>query len=547
MIRINQLKMPRTHTEKDLIRQCAKLLRTEERSVKEISIIRKSLDARKKPELFWVYIVDVKADDEKKILKRNKSRDIGPAPDNRYRMPMAGSEKLEERPVIVGAGPCGLFCAYLLAVKGYRPIIIERGKPVDQRLRDVEHFWKTGELDPNSNVQFGEGGAGTFSDGKLNTMVKDNAGRNYFVRKVFVKMGAEEEILYQHQPHLGTDRLVSIVQKLREEIRSLGGEFLFSTKMTDLVVQDGKIVQIVLDDTRVLKTQVLITAIGHSARDTMEMFYKRGIPMEAKPFAVGYRVEHPQALINKNQYGEEDPADLSAASYKVTASAQEDRGVYSFCMCPGGFVVNASSEEGRLAVNGMSNSDRSEKNANSAIVMAIRPEDYADYASDTIPACLSGMAFQRDMERRAYEIGKGKIPVQRFGDYQADRMTESLGDITPSIKGAWTFGNVRSILPEILVQAFLTGMENFAGKIPGFADPDVLVEGLESRTSSPVRIPRNKEFLCEKIEGFYPAGEGAGYAGGIMSAAMDGLRIAESVITRYSFENIKDSLSIQEI
>jgi len=429
-----------------------------------------------------------------------------------------------DRPVIVGTGPAGLFCGYLLAEHGYRPNLLERGADVEERTKEVESFWKGGSLNPESNVQFGEGGAGTFSDGKLNTLVKDKDGRNREVLRIFVENGAPEEILYESKPHIGTDILIQVVKNMREKILAWGGEVRFRTKFTSLSVEGSSLTDIFCDTKR-LPCRTLVLACGHSARDTFDMLYHAGMEMEAKSFAVGFRVEHPQKRINFSQYGMEEPKGLPPAPYKLTAQTSFGRSVYSFCMCPGGYVVNASSENGRLAVNGMSYSDRGSDNANSAIIVQVIPEDFgSDHP-------LAGIAFQRKLEERAWIAGNGNIPMECLDDFKTGTLTHQIEKVKHCTKGSAVYADLRPILPEELNLAFLEGMEHFGKLLPGFDQDDTVLSGVESRTSSPVRIKRD-EHLQSNIRGIFPCGEGAGYAGGITSAAMDGMRIAEAVAER---------------
>lgn len=582
MLRINQLKIQTNHTKEQLLKKAARTLGIPEPDITGISIQRKSLDARKKPELFFSYVLDVWVKDEDRVFRRIQGNSqihrIEPA---KYCFPESGTrDRLFPSPVIVGMGPAGLFCGYFLALSGHCPILLERGRDVEARQRDVEAFWSTGILDPSSNVQFGEGGAGTFSDGKLNTLVKDKCGRNRAVLETFVKFGADESILYEAKPHIGTDVLSRIVKAMREEIIRLGGTVRFESQVTDICIEEDRISGIVINGTEKLSCGQIVLAIGHSARDTFFMLYDRKIPMEAKAFAVGFRVEHPQKMINFSQYGREEAGNLGAAAYKVTAKTSVDRGVYSFCMCPGGYVVNASSEEGHLAVNGMSYSSRDGRNANSAIIVAVTPADYGSQHP------LAGIAFQRELEKRAYELGAGRIPVQRYGDFKrcveadaskhilqgnlshdnlkdrdlaalisenqntGNQDTENVsmlgllgkenpalgGEIQPQCKGAFAWADLSTILPGECNKAFVEGMEAFGRQIEGFNRPDAVLLGVESRTSSPVRINRD-ESLQSHIRGLYPCGEGAGYAGGITSAAMDGIRVAEAIAGEYAQRN----------
>lgn len=523
MLRISQLKLPVTHTQEQLEKKLLKMLRMSRKDLGQYYIRKRSLDARKKPELYYVYSIDVEIKNEERVLKSMKGK-VQKVSVHPYCVPEHGTERLSDRPVIIGSGPAGLFCAYLLAGEGYRPLIIERGAPVRERRRDVEKFWETGVLDPSSNVQFGEGGAGTFSDGKLNTLVKDPAGRNRFVLESFVKFGAPEDILWEQKPHIGTDILIDVVEAMRREIEKMGGEFRFHSQVTDLIPEEKVLI---INDEEKIRAGAAVLAIGHSARDTFYMLCERGFDMEAKAFAVGVRVEHPQRLIDENMYGRDNRGNLPAASYKLTEKLDNGRGVYTFCMCPGGYVVNASSEPGCLAVNGMSYHGRAGENANSAVIVTVTPQDYGtDHP-------LSGVEFQRKLERRAWEEGKGCVPVQRFEDFCENKDTEKLGSIKPSIKGHYRLGNVRNIFPEELSLSIRDGIRAMDQKIRGFAGEDVLLSGVESRTSSPVRINRDDSFRSN-IPWVYPCGEGAGYAGGITSAAMDGIKVAETLIRKFT-------------
>ena len=532
MIRISQIKLPVEHDGLALLQAAARELKMSSDKIENLTIQKKSIDARKKP-ISYVYTVDVKLKGEEKLLKKLHNRNVARVEKKRYQFPEPGSEKLEHRPVIVGTGPAGLFCGLMLARAGYRPILLERGEAARKRKETVDRFWNGGALAPNSNVQFGEGGAGTFSDGKLNTLVKDPAGRGRLVLQTFVQAGAPEEILYWNKPHLGTDVLISVVEHIRKEIESLGGEVRFGTQLTDIDIRDGRVRGVYTkcndvpeQEAAYLETEVLVLAIGHSARDTFAMLKDRAVPMERKAFAVGVRIEHLQDMINVSQYGEGYPKALPTAAYKVTRKVSGDRGVYSFCMCPGGYVVNASSEEGGLAVNGMSYQARDSRNANSAMIVTVRPEDFG---GDDL---LSGVEFQRRLERAAYQAGGGKVPVQLLGDFRQHTVSAALGEVEPCIKGAWTFGDVRGIFPAQLSAALEEGIEGSEHLIPGFARADAVLSGVESRTSSPVRILRG-ENQESTVQGLYPCGEGAGYAGGITSAAMDGVKTAEAIVGRY--------------
>lgn len=525
MIRITQLKLPIAHTEKELEQRIIKTLRLGKLPF-TYEIRRQSLDARHKDDKKFVYTVDVSVQTEEKILRKVHNNNIMSIKEKPYEFPQGGEEALSFSPVIAGSGPAGLFCAWYLAKAGYKPLVLERGEEADKRQKRVEDFWKNGVLDPDSNVQFGEGGAGTFSDGKLNTLVKDTFGRNQEVLKRFVEAGAPEEILYQQKPHLGTDVLVPLVQTLRHQIEEMGGSFRFRTQVTDLIFENDRLSFVEVNHEEKIPADVCVLAVGHSARDTFSMLAKRGLPMEAKSFAVGVRVEHLQSEMNLALYGEEENEILGAASYKVTHTCGNERGVYSFCMCPGGYVVNASSEEEMMAVNGMSYQDRGSKNANSALIVTVNPSDFPEEGP------LGGIAFQRNLERAAWKLGNGKIPVQLYKDFRENVPGTEFGEIIPCMKGAYTLTNVRSILPEYVGDSIEEGMEAFGKKIPGFDREDALLSGVESRTSSPVRILRNREMESEK-RGIYPCGEGAGYAGGITSAAMDGIKTAEAIARKY--------------
>ncbi len=528
MIKINQIHMQLTHTEEDLKKAILKTLRIPAEELQTYEIIKKSVDARKK-EISYSYVLAATVKNETRILRNPRIPAETYIP-KQYRYEVTGTKPLTHRPVVIGAGPAGLFLTYLLAKEGYAPILLERGRPVEERVKDVERFFETGKLDTESNVQFGEGGAGTFSDGKLNTLIKDKDGKFRFVLDTFVKMGAPEEIRYLNKPHIGTDRLREVVVSMRKEIEACGGEVHFGAKVSALSIRDSVLVGVTLADGRSFATEVCVLAIGHSARDTFEELQREGVVLEPKAFAVGVRVQHPRTLINEIQYGDLAKY-LPTADYKVVHQCANGRGVYSFCMCPGGFVVNASSEEGRLAINGMSNHDRMADNSNSAIVVTVGPEDYVKEIGDRGP--LIGMYYQRYLEELAYRAGDGCVPTQRYEDFKNNIPTAEPGTIAPCGKGAVTYTNIRSCLPEVVSEAILEGMQAFDKKMPGFAHPDTLLSIIESRTSSPIRILRDETCQAVGITGLYPCGEGAGYAGGITSAAMDGIRIFEEIIKQY--------------
>ena len=542
MIRILQCKcgIDDTRTMEQL---AADYLKIPVKEIRQVHIRKRSIDARKKQDILYVYCLDVVANKEKDLLKRHGKKGVVAAPQLGYQFPAAGMEALAHRPIVVGAGPAGLFAGLELARNGYRPILLERGQDVETRGRDVEAFWQGGALDPESNVQFGEGGAGTFSDGKLNTMVKDPTGRIRRVLETFAQYGADPAILYDNKPHIGTDHLRTVIRNMREQIREYGGEVRFGCKVTDFEIQNGQLTGLWVEQNGVLQrldSSVCVLAIGHSARDTFETLATKGVPMEAKAFAVGFRMEHPQAMIQESQYGV-SAHKLPAAPYKVTAQTSSGRGVYSFCMCPGGKVVNASSEAGYLAVNGMSYHARDGKNANSAIVVTVNPADMAQWVEQwkqsdvkmSSNPILAGMNFQRIIEKRAYQQMQGQVPVQLFGDYCQRVASTGYGEVTPDICGSYALGQVRDILPVELGDAIEEGIHMFGGQIRGFDREDALLSGVESRTSSPVRILRN-EAMESAVTGLYPCGEGAGYAGGITSAAVDGLKMAEVIVGRYA-------------
>ncbi len=521
MIRVRQVKVPLD--DKDNLK--AYISKKLKNPIKNFKIVKESLDARKKPDLYLVYEIDVEVEKEDLILKNNKSTDIFKTPNEEFLFEVTGEEELKTRPVIIGAGPAGLFCAYFLAEAGYKPLILERGEKIENRVKTIEKFWDTGILNLNSNVQFGEGGAGTFSDGKLNTLVKDKEYIGKKIFEIFVKNGAPEEIMYVNKPHIGTDILRKVIINLRNEIISMGGEFKYNSCVTDIIFNQDKVSGVIINNKEFISCEVLVLAIGHSSRDTLEMLYNKKVKMESKPFSVGVRIEHPQKMINMSQYGMDNHPYLKAASYKLTYTTKEKRGVYSFCMCPGGYVVNASSENEALVVNGMSNYSRDSKNANTALVVTVSPKDYGENV-------LDGVRFQRELERKAYLLGNGNIPVQLYKDFKNNSISNSFGNVIPEVKGKTSFANLNDLFPKYINDSLKEGIEAFNHRIKGFSRDDAILLGVESRTSSPVRILRNEEGVSN-IEGVYPCGEGAGYAGGITTSAIDGVKIAKFIAKKY--------------
>jgi hypothetical protein len=522
MLRVPEIKLSLAQNERQLPEILSRTLGIRTDEIREWSIYKKSIDARKKDMISFVYSVDFQVDNEDKMLKRLSKKGVIKAESISFKYTPT-AEKDSIRPVIVGTGPSGIFAGMVLAELGYNPILLERGKRVDDRVRDVEKFWETGILNTESNVQFGEGGAGTFSDGKLTTLIKDPRCRK--VLEYFVEAGAPEDILYVNKPHLGTDILRRVVPNLRERIISLGGEVRFQAKVTDLIIRDGAVAGVVINGADELETDKVVLALGHSARDTFEMLYHSGIGIQQKAFSIGVRIEHPQEMISRSQYGElyTHPR-LGAADYKLSGHFDNGRSAYTFCMCPGGTVVAAASEEGMTVTNGMSERARDRVNANAALLVNVTPEDFgSDHP-------LAGVEFQRCWERSAYEASGGsyKAPAQLVGDFLVDRTSKAFEGIEPSYKPGVVMTDLRKCLPPYVTETMKMAIIEFDKRLKGFARPDAVMTGVETRSSSPVRITRDEE-LQTNIKGLYPAGEGAGYAGGIISAAVDGIRVAEKI------------------
>ena len=524
MLRVTDLVLPLDHPELALRDAVLKRLGAHVDELRSLHVFRRGYDARKKSSIHWVYTVDVVLRDEPAALARRLPK-VALTPDMAYRFVARAPTDLTSRPVVIGFGPCGLFAALILAQSGFRPIIIERGKVVRERTKDTFALWRQHRLNPESNVQFGEGGAGTFSDGKLWTQVGDPKHYGRKVLEEFVKADAPPEILYVSKPHIGTFRLVKMIEQMRAEIVALGGEFLFEQRVDGLDIVDGQLRRVRLSSGDWISTRHAILAIGHSARDTFQVLHDAGVFMEAKPFSVGFRIEHPQSLIDRARFGKfAGHAELGAADYKLVHHASNGRSVYSFCMCPGGTVIAATSEEGRVVTNGMSQYSRNERNANAGIVVGITPQDYPG-------GPLASIAFQRELEARAFQLGGGDYcaPGQLVGDFIRQRPSNNLGSVLPSYKPGVRLGDLAPALPGFAIEAMREALPAFDRQIHGFAMDDALLTGVETRTSSPLRIRRGADFQSVSTRGLYPAGEGAGYAGGIMSAAIDGIRVAEAV------------------
>ncbi|MBA6061916.1 NAD(P)/FAD-dependent oxidoreductase [Pseudomonas juntendi] len=528
MLRITELKLPLDHPDEALRDAIVQRLGIRDEQLLSFNLFKRSYDARKKnSELLFIYTIDLQASNEAELLaKFADDRNIGPAPDVTYKFVGQAPAGLQERPIVVGFGPCGIFAGLLLAQMGLKPIILERGKEVRQRTKDTWGLWRKSVLNPESNVQFGEGGAGTFSDGKLYSQIKDPQHHGRKVLEEFVKAGAPDEILYINKPHIGTFRLTGMVEQMRQDMIALGAEVRFQEKVTDLLIEDGQLTGVVLESGEQLHSRHVVLALGHSARDTFRMLHAKGVYMEAKPFSVGFRIEHPQTLIDKARLGKyAGHPKLGAADYKLVYHASNGRSVYSFCMCPGGTVVAATSEPGRVVTNGMSQYSRNERNANSGIVVGIDPE--RDYPGSP----LAGIELQERLEAHAYVMGGSnyQAPAQLVGDFVAGRPSTALGSVEPSYKPGVTLGDLAPSLPAFAIEAIREALPAFDRQIKGYNLPDAVLTGIETRTSSPLRITRGEDYQSLNLKGLFPAGEGAGYAGGILSAGVDGIRIAEAV------------------
>lgn len=528
-IKISLKKINDNRDELDLIRQAVlKKLGINEKELIGYEIFKRSIDARKKDDLYYVYTIDVKTHNEQRILRNHNRKGVIKTPDMAYEGVKFGEDKMSYRPVIIGMGPAGLFAGLTLSKLGYRPIILERGEDVDARTDKIGNFWREGILDPDSNVQFGEGGAGTFSDGKLTTLINDKRCR--LVLNEFVKAGAPEEILYINKPHIGTDILKSVIKTIRQRIIENGGEVRFNAKVTDFIIEDDKLEGVIINDCEKLACNTALLGIGHSARDTFQILYKRGVHITQKPFSIGVRIEHPQHFIDMAQYCSfaRHPC-LWAADYKLSYHSKNGRSAYTFCMCPGGYVIAAASEDGGVVTNGMSKYARDGENANSALLVGVTPNDFGSSHP------LAGVEFQRRWERAAYKISgeNYSAPVQLIGDFLKDRPSTQFGSVEPTYKPGVKFVELKYCLPDYVIATMKEAIVYFDAKIKGFNMSDGILTGVETRSSSPIRINRDDEYLSN-ISGLYPIGEGAGYAGGIMSSAVDGIRVAENIVSKYA-------------
>ncbi|AOY74873.1 NAD(P)/FAD-dependent oxidoreductase [Clostridium formicaceticum] len=528
MIRVPDIKLSIDEEESSIKTALIRKLKIKEDELISYQIYKRSIDARRKDRVDFVYTVDVEVMNENKLLKRIKDKKITVAPNMNYNYVKKGNEKLQHPPVIIGTGPAGLFAGLILAQMGYAPILLEQGKDVDKRAEDIHTFWTKGRLDTASNVQFGEGGAGTFSDGKLTTQIKDLRCRK--ILEELVKAGAPEEIMYISKPHIGTDILRTVVKNIRKEIINLGGKVAFEKKVTDFLIEDGRIKGVVVNDKDTLEAEIVVLAIGHSARDTFEMLYKNNVEIHQKPFSIGVRVEHPQKLIDVAQYGSfAGHSKLGAADYKMAHHCDNQRSAYTFCMCPGGQVVAAASEEGGVVTNGMSEYARDKENANSALLVGVGPEDFDSEHP------LAGMYFQRKWEQKVFEVGGGNYyaPAQLVKDFLKDQPSKQLGKVKPSYMPGVVLTDLRQCLPDFVVDTMKEAIAALDKKLHGFNMEEAVMTAIESRSSSPIRIKRDEDYQSN-IQGLYPSGEGAGYAGGIISAAVDGIKVAEAIAEKFT-------------
>ncbi|MBV2130854.1 NAD(P)/FAD-dependent oxidoreductase [Arsukibacterium indicum] len=527
MLRLTEIKLPLNHDEKALTAAILSKLQINAEQLHSFTVFKRGFDARKKTDIQLIYTLDLEVENEAQLLATFASdQHVKPSPDTSYKFVARAPAELAERPIVIGLGPCGLFAGLLLAQMGFKPIILERGKEVRERTKDTFGFWRGKALNPESNVQYGEGGAGTFSDGKLYSQVKDPKHYGRKVMSEFVAAGAPEEIMYVSKPHIGTFKLVAMVEKMRAKIIELGGEIRFSSKVEKLHIDNGQLTGLTLASGEQLHSKHVVLAVGHSARDTFQMLYDQGVHIEAKPFSIGFRIEHEQSMIDECRFGPNagNPI-LGAADYKLVHHCSNNRTVYSFCMCPGGTVVAAASEPGRVVTNGMSQYSRHERNANSAIVVGIDPErDYPGHP-------LAGIALQRQLEEQAFKVGGESYhaPAQLIGDFLKGRASAGLGEVKPSYTPGITLTDLTQVLPDFAIAAIREAIPAFDRQIKGFAKADGLLTGVETRTSSPICIKRGSDYQSINVRGLYPAGEGAGYAGGILSAGIDGIKVAEAL------------------
>ena len=534
MLSIQQIQLPITHSEDELQNKIAGLLGLSFEEVKNFKITKRAIDSRKKRlMIYFVYSVTVELENESKVLKsgavkkNTKHHRIEIIEPYVYKLPKVDVKKFTKRPIVVGTGPAGMFSALLLAKAGLKPLVVERGGDVDSRVKDVENFMKTGELNEKSNIQFGEGGAGTFSDGKLNTLITNP--RIKYIFDEFVKAGAPDSILWDAKPHIGTDKIRNVAKNIRKQIIELGGEVRFDTMLTDIKTSKGKLTSVILNEKEEVETDTLVLALGYSARDTYEMLYKRKLSIEQKPFSIGVRIEHKAEMINKSQYDKfYNNKELGAAKYKLVSHSDDNRSVYTFCMCPGGYVMPSASEIGGVVTNGMSEYAQDGENSNSALLVNVNSKDFgSDHP-------LAGIEFQREWERKAFELGGSNYhaPAQLVGDFLVDNKSSDHKSITPTYKPGVKYTSLYTCLPEYVINSLKEALPKLDNKIKGFAHPDAVLTGIETRSSSPLRITRDSETLQSNIVGIYPAGEGAGYAGGIVSSAVDGMRVAEAVLNK---------------